>query len=92
LSLDLAAPQRGTLDLQGMADAKIHEIDGRIAHLETMRAELSAVKDSECASMTDCSCGLGRQQPFVEIVQSGDRLDNGNRQLDAVAPVGRMRG
>ena len=57
----------GTEELRKRATNKIAEIDLRIAQLQTMRTELAAVIDAECDSLTDCSCGLGRTLPFVEL-------------------------
>lgn len=64
---DLSAHRRGTKDLQTLATAKVAEIDRRIATLQAMRSDLSAVIEAECDSLTDCSCGLGCPQPFVEL-------------------------
>ena len=81
---DLSAHQRGTRDLRAMADDKIDEIDGRIARLRAMRAELMSVRSAECDSLSDCSCGLGSALPFVEIAGSDD---GGNPRIDAVRPT-----
>jgi DNA-binding transcriptional MerR regulator len=64
---DLSAHRRGTVELHDRARAKIDEIDGRIARLEAMRADLRAVVAAECDSLSDCSCGLGCPLPFVEL-------------------------
>lgn len=69
---DLSAHRRGTKDLQALAAAKVAEIDGRIAILQAMRADLSAVIEAECDSLTDCSCGLGCPLPFVELTDGRD--------------------
>lgn len=69
---DLSAHRRGTPDLHALAAAKVAEIDGRIATLQAMRADLSAVIEAECDSLTDCSCGLGCPLPFVELTDVGD--------------------
>lgn len=63
---DLSAHRRGTTDLRTMATAKVAEIDARIATLQAMRADLAVVIAADCDSLTDCSCGLGCPQPFVE--------------------------
>jgi DNA-binding transcriptional MerR regulator len=64
---DLSAHRRGTGELHDRAQAKISEIDARIARLQAMRSELNAVVAAECDSLTDCSCGLGCPLPFVEL-------------------------
>jgi DNA-binding transcriptional MerR regulator len=64
---DLSAHRRSTGELHARAKAKVAEIDGRIARLQAMRADLSAVIVAECDSLTDCSCGLGCPLPFVEL-------------------------
>ena len=69
---DLSAHRRGTNDLHALAEAKVAEIDGRIAILQAMRADLSAVIEAECDSLTDCSCGLGCPLPFVELTDGRD--------------------
>ena len=67
---DLSAHRRGTRDLHAMADDKIQEIDGRIARLQAIRAELMSVMRAECASLRECSCGFAGSVPFVEIAES----------------------
>ena len=64
---DLSAHRRATGELHARALAKVAEIDGRIAALQAMRADLTTVVDAECDSLTDCSCGLGCPRPFVEL-------------------------
>jgi DNA-binding transcriptional MerR regulator len=64
---DLSAHRRGTGELHDRAQAKISEIDARIARLQAMRSDLNAVVAAECDSLTDCSCGLGCPLPFVEL-------------------------
>jgi DNA-binding transcriptional MerR regulator len=64
---DLSAHRRTTGELHARAKAKVAEIDERIATLQAMRADLSAVIAAECDSLTDCSCGLGCPLPFVEL-------------------------
>jgi DNA-binding transcriptional MerR regulator len=68
---DLSAHRRGTGELRVRADAKIKEIDARIAQLRAMRAGLIDVMAADCDSLTNCSCGLGRPLPFTEIGDSG---------------------
>jgi len=70
---DLSAHRRGTWDLRARATAKIAEIDERIARLQAMRTDLGTVVAADCESLTECSCGLGTSQPFVEL--SGARPD-----------------
>ena len=69
---DLSAHRRATGELHARAKAKIVEIDERIAALQAMRADLTAVVDAECDSLTDCSCGLGCPLPFVELTDVQD--------------------
>lgn len=69
---DLSAHRRDTPDLHALAAAKVAEIDERIATLQAMRADLSAVMEAECDSLTDCSCGLGCPLPFVELTDVRD--------------------
>ena len=64
---ELSAHRRGTGELHDRAQAKISEIDARIARLQAMRSDLNAVVAAECDSLTDCSCGLGCPLPFVEL-------------------------
>ena len=64
---DLSAHRRATGELHARAKAKVVEIDERIAALQAMRADLTAVVAAECDSLTDCSCGLGCPLPFVEL-------------------------
>ena len=69
---DLSAHRRSTGELHDRARAKIAEIDGRIARLQAMRSDLTAVVAAECDSLTDCSCGLGCPLPFVELTDARD--------------------
>lgn len=64
---DLSEHRRGTGDLRRMAQAKLAEIDGRIARLQAMRGRLLDVLDARCDSLTDCSCGLGCPLPPIEL-------------------------
>jgi DNA-binding transcriptional MerR regulator len=64
---DLAAHKRATGELRTRATAKVAEIGGRIARLQAMRRDLSAVIAAECDSLTNCSCGLSPGQPFVDL-------------------------
>jgi DNA-binding transcriptional MerR regulator len=64
---DLSAHRRATGELHVRATAKVAEIDERIARLQAMRADLSAVIAAECDSLTDCSCGLGCPLSFAEL-------------------------
>ena len=69
---DLSAHRRATGELHARALAKVVEIDARIAALQAMRADLTAVVEAECDSLTDCSCGLGCPLPFVELTDGQD--------------------
>jgi DNA-binding transcriptional MerR regulator len=64
---DLSAHRRGTSEVRPMAVVKIAEIEARIERLEAMRAELRMVVDADCASPTDCSCGLAATRRFDGI-------------------------
>ena len=54
--LGLSEHRRGSGELHLRAEAKVAEIDAKIAQLTQMRQVLAA----DCDSLTDCSCGLGR--------------------------------
>ena len=69
---DLSAHRRATGELHTRATAKVAEIDERIARLQAMRADLSAVIAAKCDSLSDCSCGLGCPLPFVELTDVRD--------------------
>lgn len=69
---DLSAHRRATGELHARALAKLAEIDARIAALQAMRADLTAVVDAECDSLTDCSCGRACPLPFVEMTDAQD--------------------
>ncbi|GAB1819751.1 MerR family transcriptional regulator [Herbidospora sp. RD11066] len=45
-----------TPDLRASAEAKIAEVDARIADLTTIRAALTQVVAAGCDSLTDCTC------------------------------------
>jgi DNA-binding transcriptional MerR regulator len=64
---DLSAHRRTTGELRARAAAKIEEIDARIARLKVMRAGLIDVIGADCDSLTNCSCGLASDRPFVEL-------------------------
>jgi DNA-binding transcriptional MerR regulator len=64
---DLSAHRRATGELRSRATAKVAEIDERIARLQAMRTDLEAVIAADCDSLTNCSCGLGSELPFVEL-------------------------
>jgi DNA-binding transcriptional MerR regulator len=68
--LDLSEHRRGTGELQRMAQAKVAEIDARIAQLQQIREVLAAAVAAECDSLTDCTCGLGSPLPVLEITGS----------------------
>jgi DNA-binding transcriptional MerR regulator len=62
--LAVAAHRRGTDELHRRAQAKIAEIDARIADLEQIRHNLEAVLAARCESLTECSCGLAAGLPL----------------------------
>jgi DNA-binding transcriptional MerR regulator len=68
---DLSAHRRATGELRARATAKVAEIDGRIARLRAMRADLANVIAAECYSLTDCSCGFGSSLPFAKLSETG---------------------
>jgi DNA-binding transcriptional MerR regulator len=70
--LSLSEHRRGTGELHRRAEAKVAEIDARIDQLTRVRRALQAVLAAECDSLTDCSCGLGRPLPVLELTGSGD--------------------
>ena len=45
-----------TPDLRARAQAKIAEVEARIAGLTTIRQALTAVVNAGCDSLTDCTC------------------------------------
>jgi DNA-binding transcriptional MerR regulator len=62
----LSEHRRGTGELRRRAAAKVTEIDAKIVQLTRMRQALEAVMAADCASLTDCSCGYGRQLPVLD--------------------------
>jgi DNA-binding transcriptional MerR regulator len=62
--LVLAGHRRGTDELHRRAQAKLVEIDDRIADLRQIRRNLEAVLDARCESLTECSCGLATGIPL----------------------------
>ncbi len=62
--LALAAHRRGTDELHRRAQAKITEVDARIADLRQIRENLQAVLEARCESLTNCSCGLASRLPL----------------------------
>jgi MerR family transcriptional regulator, mercuric resistance operon regulatory protein len=69
--LDLSEHRRGTGELHRRAEAKVAEIDAKIAQLARVRQALLAVLDADCDSLTDCSCGLGCPLPDLEVAGPG---------------------
>jgi MerR family transcriptional regulator, mercuric resistance operon regulatory protein len=69
--LDLSEHRRGTGELHRRAEAKVAEIDAKIAQLTRVRQALLAVLDADCDSLTDCSCGLGCPLPDLEVTGPG---------------------
>lgn len=69
--LDLSEHRRGTDELHQRAQAKLAEIDAKIAQLTRVRQTLQAVLTAECDSLIDCSCGLGCPLPELELADSG---------------------
>ena len=69
--LELSEHRRGPEELHQRAEAKVAEIDAKIAQLQQMRRALLAVMAAECDSLTDCSCGLGCPLPVLEITGPG---------------------
>jgi MerR family transcriptional regulator, mercuric resistance operon regulatory protein len=65
--LALSEHRRGTDELHRRAQAKLAEIDARIAQLTRVRQTLQSALAADCDSLTDCSCGLGRPLSEPEI-------------------------
>jgi MerR family mercuric resistance operon transcriptional regulator len=61
--LALSAHRRGPDELRRRAQAKVAEIDAKIAQLRQVRQVLEAAVAADCDSLTDCSCGLGGPLP-----------------------------
>lgn len=55
-----------TPDLRARAEAKIAEVDARIADLMTIRATLTQVVTAGCDSLTDCTCP-NCPMPFADL-------------------------
>jgi DNA-binding transcriptional MerR regulator len=76
--LALSEHRRGTDELHQRAQAKLAEIDAKIAQLTRVRQTLQAVLAADCDSLTDCSCGLGCPLPELEVTgpagANGDHL------------------
>jgi DNA-binding transcriptional MerR regulator len=66
--LDLSEHRRGTDELHRRGQAKLVEIDARIAQLTRVRKTLQSVLAADCDSLTDCSCGLGCPLPELELI------------------------
>jgi DNA-binding transcriptional MerR regulator len=64
-----AGAGRRTAVLHARAADKIVEMDGRIARLQAIRAELADVVAADCDSLLDCSCGTGC--PLPQLVAAG---------------------
>jgi hypothetical protein len=50
--------------LHRRAQAKIEEIEARIADLQQIRENLQAVLAAKCDSLTNCSCGMATGLPL----------------------------
>jgi DNA-binding transcriptional MerR regulator len=62
----LSEHRRGSGELRRRARRKIAEVDARIGQLQQVREALETVVAADCASLTDCSCGLGGSLPDLE--------------------------
>ncbi|MGR6918925.1 MerR family transcriptional regulator [[Actinomadura] parvosata] len=71
----LGAGRRGhpTPDLRARAQAKMTEVEARIADLTTIWAALSAVVSAGCDSLTQCTCPL----PFADLASLFPSPQNG---------------
>lgn len=69
--LDTGRRGHRTPDLRASAQAKIAEVDARIADLTTIRAALTQVVDAGCDSLTRCTCP-DCPLPFADLAD-GDR-------------------
>ncbi|WP_030455149.1 MerR family transcriptional regulator [Herbidospora cretacea] len=54
--IDTGRRRHPTPDLRARAEAKIAEVDARIADLLAIRATLNQVVTAGCDSLTDCTC------------------------------------
>ncbi|MBB6472796.1 DNA-binding transcriptional MerR regulator [Sphaerisporangium rubeum] len=54
--IDTGRRRHRTPDLRARAQAKIAEVDARIADLTTIRSALTAVVNAGCDSLTNCTC------------------------------------
>jgi MerR family transcriptional regulator, mercuric resistance operon regulatory protein len=64
--LTLSEHRRGTGELHRRAEAKVAEIEAKIAQLTRMRQALQTVMAADCDSLTNCSCGLASPLPVLE--------------------------
>jgi DNA-binding transcriptional MerR regulator len=64
--LDTGRRGHPTPDLRHRAEAKLAEIDRRIADLHTIRTALTRVIDARCDSLTHCTCA-DCPLPFAEL-------------------------
>jgi MerR family mercuric resistance operon transcriptional regulator len=53
--------------LRAAAEAKLAEVEARIAHLQQVRATLTDVLTAECSDLAECSCLPGCPIPFAEF-------------------------
>ena len=65
--LDISAHRGPRPGLRSHAEAKLAEIDAKIAHLATIRATLAEVVVAGCSDLTDCSCTAACPIPFTAL-------------------------
>lgn len=73
--LDTGRRGHPTPDLRARAQAKIAEVEAKIADLTTIRAALSQVVSAGCDSLTNCTCP-DCPLPFADLAE--DRLSKEN--------------
>ncbi|RSM95243.1 MerR family transcriptional regulator [Nonomuraea sp. WAC 01424] len=66
--LDTGRRGHPTPDLRARAQAKIAEVEAKIADLSTIRAALTAVVAAGCDSLTDCTCP-DCPLPFADLAE-----------------------
>ncbi|MEV5410854.1 MerR family transcriptional regulator [Thermopolyspora sp. NPDC052614] len=73
--LDTGRRGHPTPDLRARAQAKIAEVDARIADLTTIRRALAAVVAAGCDSLTDCTCP-DCPLPFADLATGRSPQEN----------------
>ena len=68
--------RRADVGLRGRAQAKLAEVEARIADLNAIRATLLAALDAGCDDPAACAQTPGCPLPFAEIARSGRQQRN----------------